>query len=187
MNRRSLEGRAAGGKRPAVVVAVFVVILVVSSCARSADENVNACGARVVDVNIDLPDFEGETIYDEPFDMSEYRSGIVVLNVWGAWCVPCRAEALDLAASARELAGRGVRFLGIDIRDNKPAARSYDKEFDVPYPSIFDRPGKVAADLNVPAPPATLFVKDGAVRSWTLGAVDSDLIRCAVDELVDAA
>ena len=37
--------------------------------------------------------------------------------------------------------GRGVRFLGVDFRDDRAAARAFVDEFDITYPSVFDPSG----------------------------------------------
>ncbi len=86
---------------------------------------------------------EGESLDGTSLSLASYAGQTVVLNVWGSWCPPCRAEAGDLAAASRELAGDGVVFLGINTRDasvDKPLA--FERKYDVPYPSIFDPGGR---------------------------------------------
>ncbi len=70
--------------------------------------------------------------------LSDYSDTVVVLNFWGSWCPPCRAEAPELNAAARALESSGVQFLGVDIRDSKEAGRDFHQAADTPYPSIFD-------------------------------------------------
>lgn len=69
------------------------------------------------------------------FDSAEV-SGVVVYNVWGSWCAPCRAEAPVLRRLSAELAASGVRFVGINVRDNDEAARAFERTYDITYPSI---------------------------------------------------
>jgi len=70
--------------------------------------------------------------------LSDYAGKVVVLNFWGSWCPPCRAEAPELNAAARALKPSGVQFLGIDIRDSRQAGSDFHRLMDTPYPSIFD-------------------------------------------------
>src|SRR5690349_6439171 len=59
----------------------------------------------------------GNTLEGQPVDVAAYRGRVVVLNVWGSWCAPCRKEAPDLQAASQRLAPKGVQFLGINTSD----------------------------------------------------------------------
>src|SRR3954454_12909298 len=50
----------------------------------------------------------GKTLEGTPISLASYAGKVVVINVWGAWCPACRAQASDLAAAARALAPQGV-------------------------------------------------------------------------------
>lgn len=81
--------------------------------------------------------------------VSDYLGHIVVINSWASWCGPCRAEAPDLSQVARSVAGRGVRILGIDVRDNDHnAALDFVHNSGITYPSIFDPAGRSLLQLN---------------------------------------
>lgn len=72
----------------------------------------------------------------------QFAGQVVVLNVWGSWCGPCRGEAPELDRVARATAPLGVQFLGINVRDDRQAAADFHRDRAVPYPSIFDPPGR---------------------------------------------
>ncbi len=136
----------------------------------------------------ELPDYSGEYIDGDAVDLrADYGEGLVVINIWGAWCGPCRREAADLAAAASELEAAGVSFVGIDIRDNKTAAQAFETEFGTPYRSIFDEPGKLAGELDVPAPPATLYASNGHIYAKQFGVTTKDIIDCVVDSAPTSA
>src|SRR5215208_3332749 len=72
---------------------------------------------------------------------ADYRGKVLVLNVWGSWCAPCRKEAPDLAAASKETA-KVAHFVGPNIRDYDAApARAFVRAFNVPYPFIYDPGG----------------------------------------------
>ncbi len=77
---------------------------------------------------------------------------VVVLNVWGSWCGPCRIEAPDLEFVQQQTAPLGATVLGIDVRDDRAAAADFVRDRGLTYPSIFDPPGRsLAAARRRPA------------------------------------
>ena len=92
---------------------------------------------------VKAPTLEGTTLDGEPFVLSDLAGNIVVINVWGSWCAPCRAETPDLVGLANENASLGVRFVGINTRDNPAAAKAFVRSFKVPYPSVEDAEGQL--------------------------------------------
>lgn len=74
------------------------------------------------------PKVEGTTLDGEPFALSDQTGKIVVINVWGSWCGPCQAETPDLVRLSHQFADKGVRFVGVDTRDNPAAARTFREE-----------------------------------------------------------
>jgi thiol-disulfide isomerase/thioredoxin len=67
----------------------------------------------------DAPDLSGRTVDGKQLDVAAYRGKVVVLNVWGSWCPPCRAEAPGFAKISKELESKGVQFVGIKVADPK--------------------------------------------------------------------
>ena len=58
----------------------------------------------------------------------------IVVNAWGSWCAPCRAEFGLLATAAAEY-GRRVAFLGADVNDDASDAKAFLAQHPVTYPS----------------------------------------------------
>lgn len=73
---------------------------------------------------------------------------VVVLNVWGSWCGPCRAEASDLEFVARQTAADGVAVLGVAVRDDRAAATDFVRDRGLTYDSVFDPPGRTLVALR---------------------------------------
>lgn len=139
------------------------------------------------DRGIPLPDIEGETITGESLSLADLRGHVVVLNVWGSWCAPCRAEAPDLAKISKETAPRGVRFVGIDVRDNPAAGRAFERKFGITYPSFDDQNGLVLASFTgivpVGAVPSTLVVdRSGIIRARNIGRIDATTLRGLIED-----
>lgn len=123
----------------------------------------------------------GTTLAGRNVSLSDYRGKVVVLNVWGSWCPPCRKEAPDLVAAAKEL-GPTVQFIGLNTRDLDPApARKFVQEFGVQYPSIYDPNGKALlrfrGQISPKAIPTTLVIdKSGKVAARVVGEVSKDTL-----------
>lgn len=71
--------------------------------------------------------------------LSDYAGDVVVINLWGQWCGPCRGEADDLETVFENTKDTGVQFLGINVRDpQKDKAQDFVIDNGVSYPSIYD-------------------------------------------------
>lgn len=71
--------------------------------------------------------------------VDDFAGKVVVVNVWGQWCGPCRSEIPELEKVYDETRRVGVQFLGIDVRDNnRDAAVDFVTDRKVTYPSIYD-------------------------------------------------
>ena len=131
----------------------------------------------------------GRTLDGEKVSLTDFRGKVVVVNVWGSWCGPCRAEAPMLAQASRDLADKGVVFLGIDSRDpSKDAAKAFVRHFDIPYPSLYDQQGTTLlafhGTLTPNSVPSTVVVDpQGRVAGSVLGS----LTRTTLDDLVGDA
>ena len=101
-----------------------------------------------------LAGFAGESLMDpgEEIALSDFDGQIVVLNAWGQWCAPCRAEVDDLQEVHEALQAGSTPIgtvLGINVRDYNPQiARDFVQDNGVTYPSIYDPPFKTAASLG---------------------------------------
>ncbi len=85
----------------------------------------------------DLADPSRTLSLDDP----AFAGQVVVINVWGQWCGPCRAEATQLQKIYDATRSSGVSFLGIDVRDNnRQAAQDFVSDHHVTFPSIYDPP-----------------------------------------------
>lgn len=105
------------------------------------------------------PNITGELLDGRPYDISQDRGHVVVVNFWGSWCAPCVAEADDLEATYQATKHLGVRFLGVNVNDGRDKARAFE-EGRVSYPSLFDPASRVALEFEVPpnSVPATIVL-----------------------------
>jgi peroxiredoxin len=92
-----------------------------------------------------IPELQGESLLDEgeQLKLSSYQGEVVVLNLWGAWCPPCRVEAPQLQEVWESYGDKGVQVLGIDVRDyQRSAPEDFMRDTGLTYPSLYDPPGR---------------------------------------------
>ena len=105
-----------------------------------------------------------------------YPGKVVVINVWGSWCGPCRKEAPDLQAASAETVAV-AQFLGVTSKDRQPAAaQRFVRETKISYPSIFDPSGQsllaFSAVLPASAIPSTMVLdREGRLAVRVLGPI----------------
>lgn len=131
----------------------------------------------------------GATLDGDDVSLADYAGKVVVVNVWGSWCGPCRKEAPMLAKASRDLAKDDVVFLGINTRDqSQAAAQAFVRRFDIPYPSLYDPDGRTILSfrdsLAMSSIPSTVVV-DAEGRA--AGRVLGELSRSTLDGLVEEA
>ena len=126
-------------------------------------------------VGAPAPALSGQTLDGAPITV-EFRNRKTVLVFWASWCGPCRHEQPYLNRMATDYATRGVQFIGVNILDrDHAAAKAFEDEFHVPYPSLYDAPGKTAATYEVDAPPSQVLVDGrGIIVARTPGEVTED-------------
>lgn len=121
------------------------------------------------------PELSGKTVDGGHDSLAQYKGKVVVVNIWGSWCAPCRAEAPHMASVSQADKAKGVQFLGINTRDlDASNAVAFAKRFDITYPNLYDPYGKLIlkfpkGSLNPQSLPATLVIdRQGRVAARAL-------------------
>ena len=182
-------------------LAVGMVLACLAGCsATGADEPTRSAGQEGyvgVERNVTLvppadrkpqPPVSGSTLDGKTVSTADYAGSVVVVNVWGSWCAPCRSEAPALQGASEATRGK-AQFLGITTRDNDPAqARAFVRAFGITYPSIYDPKGQAllgfAGTLPPSAIPSTLVLDaEGRVAARVLGEVSQLTLVTMVDDV----
>jgi thiol-disulfide isomerase/thioredoxin len=132
----------------------------------------------------------GVSLTGEPLDTASYRGRVVLLNVWGSWCAPCRKEAPLLARASQRFPASQLSLVGINVRDNRAAALAFESRFDITYPSISEEesPGALLAlngyvPLNA-VPVTVLLDAEGRVAARVVGVLREATLSALIDSLL---
>jgi thiol-disulfide isomerase/thioredoxin len=128
------------------------------------------------------PRVTGTLLSGSKYALAQDHGHVVVMNFWGSWCTPCRAEAPFLSRLAQHFTPSGVRFLGVDIRDSPATAEAFQRDFHIGYPSLNDPGDEIALAFRDTVPPAgiptTLVIgRDGRIAARVIGEVSYPGLR----------
>jgi thiol-disulfide isomerase/thioredoxin len=182
------------------LVGAAVVALTLAACSSSSTGSdsgssnfVNGSGEITVLKPADreqAPELSGKTVTGGQDSLAAYKGKVVVINIWGSWCGPCRAEAPHLAKVSAADEAKGVQFLGINTRDLTVSnAVAFAKRYGITYPNLFDPYGKQIlhfpkGSLNPQSLPATLVVdRQGRLAARALKPLGEDDLNKLIDPI----
>jgi thiol-disulfide isomerase/thioredoxin len=181
-------------RRGAAAVAVAAATLALAACAGAIAQSTPASnGQSFVSGSAGTtvfggrnpplaPAVSGTTLAGARLSLARFRGHVLVMNFWGSWCTPCRAEAPALASLARRFGPAGVQFLGVDIRDTPASAEAFQRNFAITYPSLNDPGDQIALAFRSTVPPAgiptTLVIsRNGRIAARVIGQVSYPGLR----------
>ena len=120
-----------------------------------------------------LPSTEGSTV-----SKADFAGRVLIVDIWGTWCPPCRAEVPHFVELQEEYEDQGlsivgINYEGVELTDEEAIAAiaEFTAEVPVNYPLLL---GDEATQEQVPdfsGYPTTLFIdRSGKVRMTILGA-----------------
>jgi cytochrome c biogenesis protein CcmG/thiol:disulfide interchange protein DsbE len=120
--------------------------------------------------------------------LAELRGHPAVVNIWAAWCGPCREELPVLQRLALDM-GTQVAFLGVDLKDDRESAARLLRRFPLPYPSYEDPDGRIYNAERLQGVPSTLFYDRRGRRTFVhqgpyfeAADLEADIRRYALGE-----
>lgn len=133
------------------------------------------------------PVLKGTDLDGNELSTADFAGQVLVVNLWGSWCAPCRKEAPDLQKASEAMADQNVQFVGLLTKDDPASAKAFNTRFGITYPSIDDSAGRnqaaFADSLPSMAIPTTWVIDaKGKVAARVMGEVTDATLRGLVDQ-----
>lgn len=136
-----------------LVAFLALAVLFLSRIGENSDALPTALAGKPLPA-FNLPALDGGTVTQADL------KGPLLLNVWATWCPSCYEEHPYLL----ELSRQGVTLVGLNYKDDVPAARQFLAQRGSPYRQVIvDAGGTLGLDLGVYGAPET-FVIDAQGR-----------------------
>jgi peroxiredoxin len=187
---RAGDSRRATSAIVGLVVATLIVAAAVMIGARSGWDSIGSGGINqtlLPKVGEVAPDFETEDVFGNPVRLSQFRGQPVWLMFWGSWCPPCRAEFPDIQAAYAQLEPRGLRMLGVSMRESPVDAAAYAAANGATFLVLSD-PDQRDTGSTYPVFnfPTHIFIdRDGVIRSIVLEDMDTEQAVAEATRLLD--
>lgn len=112
------------------------------------------------------PDFSIKSVNEKEIELNNFKGKIILLNFFGTWCPPCRAEINQLTHIHKKYLQNGVVILGIaadplmvpkSYEDTKKDAIELKNQLGIPY-DIAIATEQVGRDYGFKGIPTTIFI-----------------------------
>lgn len=137
------------------------------------EETTEAVGEIGINVGQTAPDFELSTLDGEVIRLSDYRGTPVMLNFWGSWCPPCRAEMPDMERFYQE---NNVEILAVNLtptESNPDDVAAFVEDFGLNFTIPMDVDLHVSTAYGIrPVPTSYMIDSNGVIQNKALGAIN---------------
>lgn len=134
-------------------------------------------------IDFSFPDRDGNEV-----SLSSLVGNVVFVDVWAAWCGPCRAEMPALLVLEEEYHDKGVTFLGVNVDEEPEKGMAMIDEKGLKGTHIFTSGWKTQfmQDYAINGIPRFMvFDKEGKVAHVDSPRPSSDEIRPLLDSLLE--
>lgn len=138
--------------------------------------------------DFDLTDTEGK-----PLKKDDFAGKLLMVNVWGTWCGPCRAEIPDLAAAYTKYKSQGFEIVGLNTESEEgdkaiALIKENQKSLGINYRCALGNDKLFGQIPDYGAVPTSLFMdRKGKVRAMLVGAVDDVMLESIIERLIQEA
>ena len=135
---------------------------------------------KKADLNHTLKDMHGAEVR-----LSDFKSKVLLINFWGTWCAPCRAEIPELIKIADKYKDKGVVVLGLAQQDTPEDLRAFAAEYKMNYQSLLSTEEVEEAFGPMWAVPMSFVIdRAGSICFKHIGPVTQEQVEKALQPLL---
>lgn len=134
-------------------------------------------GEEGLDFGDMAPDVKLKTMDGEEVQLSDFRGERVMLNFWGTWCPPCRAEMPDMEKFHQNTDIKIIAVNLIETETSLDDVHQFIDDYGLTF-SVYTDEGNAAAEVYrvQPIPTSYLINSDGTIHNKALGALNYELM-----------
>ncbi len=135
------------------------------------------------------PNFVWKDAAGKERSLNDYRGKVVLINFWGTWCPPCRAELPDIVKLRDELGPKGFEVIGLNVGEEMRSSGSPEEHVaafatknNIHYPLVLAGEDLVNAYGGLEGVPTTFIVNGkGLIVEKMVGMQDAATFRKAIE------
>jgi peroxiredoxin len=134
------------------------------------------------------PEFKLADLQGNVHDSSEYAGKPLIINFWGTFCPPCRAEMPALQTVYDKWKDEGVVLIGINLSEDKLSVQNFIRQVGTEFPILLDKNRQVERKFGLKQYPTTFFVyPDGTISEILIGGpLSEDQIEQQVRRIIQS-
>lgn len=156
-----------------VVVLLLGVVLGASGPVGAGEHFLRALGVERFKSPVQAAEFSLPTPEGKVLRLNDFRGKVVFLNFWATWCPACREEMPSMERLHQEFKDKGLVILAVDLQEPPATVGAFMRRFNLTFPALLDRDGKVSDRYRVRFIPTTFLVgKQGELLGRVIGPKD---------------
>lgn len=151
--------------------------------------------ATISSLFIGKPDYQFDFKLDDtagkPLAKQDFAGKLLIVNIWGTWCPPCRAELPDLIAAAKKYKSQGVEIVGINTESQNGVTaveliKESQKRFGINYRCALGDEKTFDQIPDFGSVPMTLFFnRQGELQAQWIGQADEIVLEMIIERLLE--
>jgi cytochrome c biogenesis protein CcmG/thiol:disulfide interchange protein DsbE len=152
------------------LLTISALVLLLGACSSGS---IQRAPSHIDIIGRTAPAIQNRTVEGEKFNLREYEGKkIVIVNFFGTWCPPCRAELPELYSVYRENQ-KNVQLVGVALNIEDEAVRRFMRNLNVDFPAILsprNTDSGIPERYQVPTVPTTAVIGlDGRIIYYRPG------------------